>query len=156
MPELTADVYSVEQTIANALEDDTSATMLVPGVWANGKYVGTYDLSASPAVDNGDTIGMVTLPPGVIVTSMDILITTTLGSSTIAIGTTVTAAKYHAALVMTSPLIQWVPYMVGTQLVTQMSTPLATRELVLITVGAANMPTSSGDLICLRVNVLEP
>ncbi len=154
MPALTADYYSVQQTIANALEDGTSTTQLPPGVWGKGRYCGTFDL-ASVTMLKSKTIGMVTIPAGVIVTSIDLLISASLASAVIAIGSTVTAAKYRAALVHTTPLINWIRFMVAATLVTQAATPIATKELILITNDAtADMPTVG--IIGMVVNCLEP
>ena len=154
MPSLTADHYSVEQTIANALEDGTSTTQLKPGVWAHGRYCATFDLS-SATFAKSETLGMVTIPAGVIVTSVDVLTTVTLGSAVFSIGSSVSTAKYRAGLVLTTPLIQWIPYMVGATLVTQLSTPITASELIVISNDATAAMPSSG-IISLRVNFQEP
>ena len=154
MPELTADYYSVQQTIANALEDGTSTAQLPPGVWGKGRYAGTFNL-ASVTFAKSETLGMVTIPAGVIVTSVDILISATLATAVFSVGSTVAAAKYRALLVMTTPLIQWVKYQVAATFVTQAAAPISTRELILITNDATAAMPAAG-LICMVVNTLEP
>ncbi len=144
MPALTADYHSVQQPNANALEDGTSTTQLPPGVWGKGRYCASFDLSsASGGWDKSETLGMVTIPAGLVVLSIDLLISASLSTAVLAIGTTVTAAKYRAALVHTTPLINWVQFQVATQFVSQLVTPLAIAELILITNDAtADLPTT--------------
>lgn len=144
MPQFTATYYSVQQTIVNALYDGTSTTQLPPGIWGKGKYCASYDLSTpTNGFDKSQTLGMVTLPAGVIVLGIDILISASLSTAVLAIGTTVTAAKYRAALVHTTPLINWINFQVATQFVTQLVTPLAIPEMILITNDAtADLPTT--------------
>lgn len=152
MPEFTATYYSVQQTIVNALYDGTSTTQLPPGIWGNGKYCASYDLSTATAGwDKQETCGFVTIPADLVVLSIDLLISASLSTAVIAIGTTVTAAKYRAALTHTTPLINWINFQVATQFVSQLVTPLTIAEMILITNdNTADMPTTG--IISMIVN----
>jgi len=154
MPALTADFYSVQQTIVNALEDGTSTTQLPPGVWGKGRYAASYDMSTG-TVAKSKTLGMVTIPAGVIVIGIELLISASLGTSAVSIGTSLDTDKYRAVLVHTTPLISWTNFMVASALVTELATPIATRELIVIANDAtADLPASG--LIVMVVRTLEP
>ena len=95
-------------------------------------YRGSF---STGSVISGKTIEMVRLPVGVIPWRVSLLIDTTTGSSTLAVGSSVTAAKYRAAATLTT-INQWFSYMI---------LPLAAltvEELVWITIGSATMPAT--------------
>lgn len=143
MPALTADFYSVQQTIANALEDGTSTTQLPPGVWGKGRYCASYDLS-SGTVAKSKTLGMVTIPKGVIVIGIDFLTTVSLGLSVFSIGSSASTAKYRVAAVYTTPLVSWTKFQIATAFATQLAAPgtTAAELIVLANDATADFPTS--------------
>src|SRR3990167_6459438 len=104
---LTADFYTTQQTTYNAIVAGTSTTQLAPATqdMPMSAYLAVYDMAGTLA--KSKTLGICTLPIGVIVMSVGFITTASWSTAVIALGTTVTAAKYRAALTHTTPLISW-------------------------------------------------
>ena len=87
-----------------------------------------------------DTLEGLKLPKGFRPMRCNIYPSATLGSSTLAIGISGTTGKYRAAAVVTTTAQGCAPVLIGT------SVKLAADEDILVTIGAASLP-SSGDVI---------
>ncbi|CAN5484657.1 hypothetical protein BH09PSE4_BH09PSE4_19290 [soil metagenome] len=112
----------------------------------DGRLVGAKDrrIRASKAVladAIGDRIFIGTLPQGSSLRSISINTDTSLGSATIAIGTTGTPAKYVAATTFTTPLDK--PAALGPKASAAVAAPLTADEDIWVTVAAAALPVGA-------------
>jgi hypothetical protein len=104
---------------------------------------GTFTLG-SPAVATTDTLVIGTLPAGSTFAFGVITASATMGTSTLAVGTTGATGKYRAAAAFTAVDT---PTMFGVNTAVGAADPaLAADEQVFITIGAASLPTA-GTLI---------
>lgn len=86
-----------------------------------------------------DTIVVGNLPPGATFMYGVLNASATLGSSTVAIGTSGSTGKYRAAATFTAADT---PTLFGTNATVAAAAPLAAEEQVIITIAAANLPSS--------------
>lgn len=112
----------------------------------DGRVVGAKErrIRASKAVladAIGDRIYIGTLPPGASLRAISINSDTSLGSSTIAIGTTAVPAKYVAATTFTTPLDR--PAGIGPKASAAAAAPLDVEDDLWVTVGAAALPSGA-------------
>lgn len=141
MPALTADFYSVQQTIANALEDGTATAQMPPGVWGPSRYCASYDMSTG-TVAKSKTLGMVTIPAGVIVLAIGLITSATLSTAKISIGSSASTAKYRAAATFTTT-DTWAWFNLATAFATQIAAQITAAELIVIANDTtADLPTS--------------
>lgn len=112
----------------------------------DGRFVGAKErrIRASKAVladASGDRIYIGTLPAGASLRAVAINTDTSLGSATIAVGTTAVPGKYVAATTFTTPLDR--PTGIGPKASAHVATPLDVDEDIWVTVGAAAMPVAA-------------
>ena len=89
----------------------------------------------------GDTVTLCTIPAGAIVRQVNINSDTSLGTSTIAIGTVATPAKYVAATTFTTPLN--VPTAIGPKASVPAAGALLTDDVLIMSVGVAALPAGA-------------
>lgn len=89
----------------------------------------------------GDTISLGYLPANALITSIKILTDTSLGTSTIAIGTAASAAKYVAAQTFTTPLNT--PTELALKASAVAAGPVSAAEELLVTVAVAALPVAA-------------
>ena len=89
----------------------------------------------------GDTVTLCTIPAGAIVRQININTDTSLGTSTIAIGTVTTPAKYVAATTFTTPLNA--PTAIGPKASILTAGALLADEVLILTVGVAALPIAA-------------
>jgi hypothetical protein len=106
--------------------------VLVETFTLSSEAIGTYNIGAP-------------LPAGAVPVAGLVVSSVTLGTATIAIGTSTAAAKYRAAATLTTPDA---PALFGTAAAT--GAPLAAAEQLVLTVAGAALP-SSGRLVVLFV-----
>ena len=104
---------------------------------------GSYTLQAS-AVTTSDTLSICVMPAGALFMFGLLSSGVTLGSSTLAIGISGTAAKYRAAATFTAVNTP-TPFGVASAMASQ--TPLTGDERVIGTIAAANLPTTGESLV---------
>lgn len=132
-----AETYSIEL----AARDDSPAGKALPGL--HGGRVKCYRASITLASQAAaDTIVLAEVPPGLVFSHGIICTDTSLGSSTVSIGTSASAAKYRAAAVFTATET---PTLFG-KAAAMNDDLLSAEETVIATVAAATMP-ASGNLV---------
>jgi len=123
----------------------------VPAIKADGRvynarpriFRAVFDLaSANVAKNNGDSNVICVLPEGYAFRSLSFTSSVSLGTSTISVGIAGATAKYKAAAVFTA-----VDTPTGYALASaKAQAPLAAKEEVIFTIGAANLP-GAGTLV---------
>lgn len=119
-----------------------------PALKANGQvynaplrvFQATLDMADTKVkIANGDTNVLFKLQPGMKPIMGVLLASVTMGASaTIAIGTAATAAKYRTAATFTTPNVP-TPFMLSSA---ADDAPLEVEETVIMTIGAANLPST--------------
>lgn len=132
------------QTFSTELAPTQTTPAGVPSAFSGyGARLDRYRASITLASQaSGDTVVLANIPAGAIFAFGVINSGVSLGSSTVSVGTASSAAKYKAAATFTATDT---PTLFGTAAAVAMS-PLAAQEQVILTVGAAALP-SSGQLV---------
>lgn len=131
--------YSAEMT---GVLDGTLPVQRADPASVNSKRRSVIATIVLAAQANGDTISLGKRPIGSRWLSGSIITDTSLGSSTVAIGVSGTAAKYKAAATLTATDTP-----TGfSKAAAEAAAPLTTEEEILLTIGAADFP-SSGNLV---------
>lgn len=134
------------QTLSNELAGINSTPVVKPSAAsAYGARLRRYRASivlASQVLGAGNEIILAKVPAGLTFAYGVVTTDTSLGTSTIAVGISGTAAKYKAAAVLTATDT---PTMFGTTAQIEQAS-LVAEEVVLLTVAVANLP-ASGNLV---------
>ena len=112
----------------------------VTGVGARvRRFRASIDLSAQAVITTADTIYLMQVPAGYTFAYGVLTASATMGTTTIAIGTSGTTGKYRAAAVFTSVDT---PTVFGTSATVSSQTPLSAPEDIIATLAVASLPAA--------------